>query len=193
MSDEQSGAYVPGTTKRSGIRPPAASESDRAATLRLAEFSAFYRSEVGNLAWFIMKIGATYHEATEAAQAAMAHAWAAWESIHSNRHAWVRTVAIREFYRQSPKSVDPRATVPDRPVLLSPDVVVEISERARAAQELLAELPTTQRHVMAWTADGYAIAEIAHATGSNEAAVRKNLQRARDALKRRLAEGRGGA
>jgi DNA-directed RNA polymerase specialized sigma24 family protein len=100
---------------------------------------------------------------------------------------------MREFYRQIPRHEFPSATVPDRPILLSPDIVVEISERARAVQELLAGLPTMQRHVMAWTADGFSIAEIARATGRNEAAVRKNLQRARDTLKTRLAESQGGA
>jgi RNA polymerase sigma factor (sigma-70 family) len=189
VSDERAGADAPGI----GTRPPVVRIPDRFSTIRRMEFARFYRSEVSRLVGFIVKIGANEHEAAEAAQAAFTQAWVAWESIHTNPRAWVRTVAMREFYRQIPRREFPSASVPDRPVLLSADAVVEASERTKAARELLAELPTTQRHVIAWTADGFSVAEIAKETGRSEAAVRKNLQRARDTLKRRLAENQGGA
>lgn len=188
MTDE-----LPEVVRPGGPPSPFGRANDRAATLlRRADFAAFYRAEVGRLVGFVMKIGAGEHEAAEAAQAALAHAWTAWDSIHSNRRAWVRTVAVREFYRQTPRHEFSCFAVPDRPGLFWPETIVEISERARAAQDLLSGLPTMQRHVMAWIADGFTTAEIARATGRTEPAIRKNLQRARDTLKARLAEDQGG-
>lgn len=189
MSDERAGEDAPG----SGTRTTVLRGMDRIRPRKRMEFAAFYRSEAGRLVGFVVKLGATEHEAAEAAQSAFTHAWAKWDSIHTNPRGWVRTVATREFYQQIPRREMPIARVPDRPVLLSPDTVVETSERTRAVHELLAGLPPAQRLIMAWTADGFSTAEIAMATGKTEAAVRKNLQRARHTLKTQLAENQGGA
>lgn len=193
VDDEHSGTDAPDATRWLWSSPLPPSPSKRLSAARDAEFSEFYRAEVSRVMGFVMKIGATEHEAAEATQAAFTHALANWRSIHSNRRAWVRTVAIRQFYRQIPVREFPSATVPEPPTMLSPETIVETSERTKTAHELLAGLPPTQRHTMAWTADGFSAAEIAGFTGKTEAAVRKNLQRARDTLKRRLRETDGGA
>ena len=84
------------------------------------------------------------------------------------------------------------------PELSCPSIRTELSAHpdffmSAGTQELLARLPITQRHILAWKADGFSTAEIALLTEKTEATVRKNLQRARDTLKARLAERQGGA
>jgi DNA-directed RNA polymerase specialized sigma24 family protein len=75
------------------------------------------------------------------------------------------------------------AALPDVPALSSPETTLEISERTRAVHKMLMSLPLSQRIAMAWTADGFSVTEIAKATSTTPAAVRKNLQRARAAMK----------
>nr|WP_042197496.1 sigma-70 family RNA polymerase sigma factor [Kibdelosporangium sp. MJ126-NF4]CEL23001.1 WhiB-type transcriptional regulator [Kibdelosporangium sp. MJ126-NF4]CTQ90141.1 WhiB-type transcriptional regulator [Kibdelosporangium sp. MJ126-NF4] len=155
-------------------------------------FTEFYCAEVKPLVRFVMKIGATEHEAADAAQAALIQAWTDWDSIHTTPRAWARTVATREFHRLRAGPETPHEAIPDRPELLSPESVVIISERTRAALDMLNTLPPVQREVLAWKADGFTIAEIAQGTACRtEAAVRKNLQRARASLRALLAEGEG--
>jgi RNA polymerase sigma factor (sigma-70 family) len=67
---------------------------------------------------------------------------------------------------------------------------VEIKEQTRFVLQVLRSLPPQQRAVMAWTIDGFTPAEIAEQLECDPAAVRKNLQRARESLKRTLSLGR---
>jgi len=62
------------------------------------DFAACYRSEKLPLVRFLMNHGATQHEAHDIAQETFTQAWQHWSSIRAPR-AWLRTVALREFYR----------------------------------------------------------------------------------------------
>jgi RNA polymerase sigma factor (sigma-70 family) len=62
----------------------------------------------------------------------------------------------------------------------------EIKEQTRFVLEALQTLAPNQRAVMAWTYDGFTPTEIAEHLECEPAAVRKNLQRARENLKRTL-------
>lgn len=107
--------------------------------------------------------------------------------------AWLRTVAIRMYFRQITTHEVLTDTPPDRPVLLSPAVKVEITEKTQAMLELLAVLPIRQRLVIALKADGLSTAEIADALGMTAEATRQNLHRARRRLKDYLNPCQGGA
>jgi hypothetical protein len=77
---------------------------------REAEFAAFYRTEAGKLVGFVMNAaGANHHDAADAAQNALMQGWTVWDAL-TNPRAWVRTVAIRQFYRSVPKREIPTDT-----------------------------------------------------------------------------------
>lgn len=156
------------------------------------EFTHVYFNEARKVVGFLMTIGATQHEAADAAQQAFELAWRKWWDIR-NPVAWLRTVAIRMYFRQIPKHEILTDTPPDRPILLSPAVEVEITEQTEAMLELLAILPTRQRLVIALKADGLSTAEIADALGMTAEAIRQNLHRARRRLKDHLNTCQGGA
>lgn len=172
-------------TDRSSIRKARGLEPGVA--IREGNFADFYRDEVHRVVGFLMKLGASEQEAVESTQAAFVWAWVSRRSIRTNRRAWVRTVATREFYRSMPQREITTAAVPDLPTPLSPETTVEISERTKVVHDMLMSLPLSQRIAMAWTADGFSVTEIAKATSTTPAAVRKNLQRARAAMKLLLA------
>jgi DNA-directed RNA polymerase specialized sigma24 family protein len=63
---------------------------------------------------------------------------------------------------------------------------IEFSSEEQTVLEALAGLPHRQRDAMAWHFDGFTPAEIAEMLGTNSAAVRLSLARARRNLARRL-------
>ena len=76
------------------------------------DFAACYRSEKLPLVRFLMNHGATQHEAHDIAQETFTQAWQHWSSIRAPR-AWLRTVALREFYRGLPRREAPVDPLPD--------------------------------------------------------------------------------
>jgi DNA-directed RNA polymerase specialized sigma24 family protein len=135
---------------------------------REAEFAAFYRTEAGKLVGFVMNAaGANHHDAADAAQNALMQAWTVWDAL-TNPRAWVRTVAIRQFYRSVPKREIPTDTPPECPVLETPDVPLELSEQTKAAHRLLDILPTKQRIVFALDREGISNKEIASELKMND-------------------------
>jgi RNA polymerase sigma factor (sigma-70 family) len=62
----------------------------------------------------------------------------------------------------------------------------ELADQERFVLAALAGLPGKQRQVMAWSMDGFSPGEIAQVLGEEPAAVRQNLRRARQNLKRQL-------
>jgi len=160
------------------------------ATRRDTAFAGFYREEVHRLMGFVIKLGATAHTAADVVQVAFTQAWVSWDSIHTNPRAWVRTVATRAFQQQLGVIEVPAEVVPDGRTVLSAEAEVVLEESTRAVRELIGTLPFAQRLTLAWHLDGFGTAEIAAATGRQEAAVRQNLHRARTTLAERV---RGGA
>jgi len=144
-----------------------------------AEFVACFKAEFNRLVMFLLRQGVPYHDATEAAQAAFTEAFRQWQQIRSPR-AWLRRVAVR-CIKHIPEDPVQDMSVADQPLL--PDSI-EISEQTRHVLDMLWHLPPQQRVVMAWTIDGFSPTEIAAEIDSNAAAVRQNLRRARETLKR---------
>ncbi len=146
------------------------------------QFDQFYREEMPALARFVRRYGADAYAAADAAHDAFTEVYPQWEAIEHPR-AWLRLVACRIYYRRRLREI-PVEEVPDRPVIY--EDLVEIGEQARRVYCALAALPERQRQVMAWHLDGYANSEIARHLSISDAAVRQNLCRGRQALKKWL-------
>lgn len=161
--------------------------------LRDSEFRLFHRAQMPRLVAFLMVQGAPADAAADVAQDAMIEAYRHWDDIDAPR-AWVRLVATRGWGRRARRD---RAEVPhddlsSRVSLLSPDDV-EAVEAHHTFLAMVRDLPELQRHVMAWTYDGYQPTEIAVFLGKNPATVRSALRDARETLRRRYRPGSEGA
>lgn len=158
------------------------------AVMSTEEFSELYLAEMPRLVWFVMKHGANAVEAADAAQAAFVVAWESREHIHKPR-AWLRTVAVREYFRRPASEICVDA-IPEHADLIASADAAEIGEQELAVTKVLTELPMKQRQAMAWHYDGFTHEEIAREMGVTEDAVRQNLHRARARLKAALRGGR---
>ena len=147
----------------------------------LAEVEACYRAEFNGLVMFLIRQGTPHHDAKDAAQAAFIEALWQWKQIRTPR-AWLRRVALR-CVSHLPEYPVWDILVADQPL---PSDDLEIKEETRRVLDALAHLPPQQRVVMAWTIDGFSPTEIAAELNCKPAAVRQNLHRARETLKRVL-------
>ncbi|QCX74204.1 RNA polymerase sigma factor [Streptomyces sp. YIM 121038] len=150
-----------------------------------AEFALFYYRHATGLTRFVMRLGATPHEAADAVHTAFTEAFPRWAAITAP-HAWLRTVSARSYLRQTARRERPTALLPDQPGDSSPFEAVTLKEEEQRVYTALAALPPRQRHVMAWHLDGFTHGEIAEALEITPAAVRQNYARARAALKQSL-------
>jgi RNA polymerase sigma factor (sigma-70 family) len=157
------------------------------ATVADAEFAAFYRAEMAAVIRHVMNQGAGEQEAVDAAQTAFVQAYQVWETV-SHPRAWVRTVATRAFLRSLPwsREIPADASVLEDAIAAPVIGKIEFSSEEQAVLEALAGLPHRQREAMAWHFDGFTPTEIAERLGTNSAAVRQSLARARRNLARRL-------
>ncbi|WP_338117237.1 sigma factor [Streptomyces viridochromogenes] len=64
------------------------------------DFTLFHSEHLAMLTRFVMRMGASPHEAAEAAHAAFVEAFPKWSQITTPR-AWLRTVATRAYLRQT--------------------------------------------------------------------------------------------
>ena len=194
MDDDHVAADAPGTTRRQE-RSAVADRVVAAAIrqLRRNDFQVLYLSEIRKLVGFVIKLGATVEEASDVAHSAFELAWRDWDLIVTNRTAWLRTVATRLFFKLTPREETLTGNPPDRPVLLSPDIHIEIADQTAKMLELLRKLPLRQALVIAWKADGFSTREIAESLGISPDAVRQNLHRGRQTLKQLLGNDEGGA
>jgi RNA polymerase sigma factor (sigma-70 family) len=154
-------------------------------------FEDFVRAERSALIWFLVtQHAATTHEAEEAAQMALVHAWRRWPTL-TNPRAWVRTVAVREHLRSSPSGDPRRARQVELDELVQPRLTavpstaetVALSDQERLVCAELAKLPPAQRAVAALRYEGYSNREIAELLGVDQSAVRHNVLRARSRLR----------
>lgn len=152
-----------------------------------AEFAACYRAEMPALVRHVMNQGAGEQQAADAAQAAFAQAYQAWETIQHPR-AWLRTVAVREYLRSVPWTREVPASAGTLDGAVPGEVIgkIEFTGEEQAVLDALAALPRRQREAMAWHFDGFTPAETAERLGTDAAAVRQSLARARRNLARRL-------
>ncbi|MGK5629480.1 RNA polymerase sigma factor [Streptomyces sp. URMC 123] len=153
------------------------------------DFSAFYRREYPKVVSRVLAVGATYHEAEDAAQDAMRELLARRPECHSPA-GWVRTAAVRAFQKRAVRDrmrrerEEAHMTMVKRvslPVRSDPD-------EHRRVMDVVRALPPRQGQVLALSLDGYRTEEIAELLGIKPGTVRSNLRHALDTLRRRLAE-----
>ncbi|MFJ5034552.1 RNA polymerase sigma factor [Streptomyces sp. NPDC088560] len=149
------------------------------------DFALFYSEHLAMLTRFVMRLGASPHEAAEAAHAAFVEAFPKWSQITTPR-AWLRTVATRAYLRQTGLRDQLTDTVPDQPGGECPLTAVVLKDEEQYVYKALGMLPPRQRQVMAWHLDGFAHSEISDELGITVEAVRQNYARARASLKRAL-------
>ena len=144
-----------------------------------------YRAEMPRLILYLMKCfgDSDMHDAADAAQSAFTELLAKWNSVRSPR-AWLRTVAFRQMLRQNASAGYPLDMLRQEPATGSASARLEVREETQAVMHGLRQLPLAQRQVLALIYDEFSYSEIAQITGTSEAAVRKNAERA----KRRMRE-----
>ncbi|MFI9244794.1 RNA polymerase sigma factor [Streptomyces sp. NPDC053086] len=147
------------------------------------EFAGFYARAMPGLVVFVLRHGADFHEATEAAQAAFVQAWEKWETI-DHPHAWLRTVAYRHLLRTRDLPEGPMRDLGEPPGGVCPVERIELGAQETLVLSVLATLPMQQRRVFAWIYDGFSTQETAEILRTTPEAVRQNLARARKSLKR---------
>ncbi|MEE1798537.1 sigma-70 family RNA polymerase sigma factor [Streptomyces sp. JV176] len=161
-------------------------------TTTRAAFADCYQQQMTPVIRFIMRNGASAHEAADVVQSTFVLAFERWQTI-DHPPAWLRRVAYRQLLKLRQSREHPCDALPDLPGGRCPMTVVELGEQEARVFEALSWLPTRQREVMAWTIDGFAPTEIAHELAITPEAVRQSLARARQNLKRALGISKGGA
>jgi RNA polymerase sigma factor (sigma-70 family) len=170
---------IPPASRRTGVI--AAGKRDSAAAALQAEWEACYRKEMPQLIRYLMKCfgESDMRDAADAVQSAFAELFTKWNTIRSPR-AWLRTVAFRQMLRQPAEyPLDAHS----EPSVLPASSPLELREQEQQVLSALRQLPLAQRQVMALVYDQFSCQEIAEITGKNEAAVRKNIERARAAMR----------
>jgi RNA polymerase sigma-70 factor (ECF subfamily) len=160
-------------------------QCDSAASALRAEWEACYRAEMPLLVWYLMKCfgDAGMRDAADAAQSAFAELFTQWDKVRSPR-AWLRIVAFRQMLRQPVEyPLDAHA----EPSALPASASAELRDQEQEVLAALRRLPLSQRQVMALAYDQFSYREIAEITGKSEATVRKNIERARTAMREALA------
>jgi RNA polymerase sigma-70 factor (ECF subfamily) len=150
-----------------------------------AEWEACYRAEMPQLIRYLMKCfgESDMRDATDAAQSAFTELFTKWNTVRRPR-AWLRTVAFRQMLRQPAEyPLDAHS----EPSVLPASSALELREQEQQVLAALRRLPLAQRQVLALVYDQFSCQEIAETTGKSEAAVRKNIERARAAMREILA------
>lgn len=148
------------------------------------DFVEYYRDDFTRLIRFLIRKGASLSEAEDVAQETMRYALPKWLTIEHPR-AWARQTATFIFIRARQESRR------EREWWLRNGQQDEATEQifdieARHFLRMVKDLPTKQRDVMAWIAEGYTPTEIAGLTGQDPGTVRSHLRHARQALIRKL-------
>ena len=167
-------------------------------------FAELYRRHRSLLVWHVRSQGATNAEASDAVQEAFAAALRTGRIRDQDAwYGWLRTVAVRS-YRHAQRargegSVGSRLNMESMPTSDLPEPLADsgatASDRAAARLQeefvlsLLRSLPPRQREVFCLHFEGCTAPEIAAQLGIQEAAVRKNISRARRLLKELISQG----
>lgn len=178
---DDTNAYAAGTTS-SEPRLDFDSATERSAQKLLDEsFATFYKTFTPTLVAFLRWQGVPLRDAADLAQETMTQAYRNWLKIRHPK-AWVRRVASRLWARRLAESIeDSVADVPE-PILLREVTDVTEWEQRHDVLQILDQLPSRQRQVLAWSLDGYTPSEIAEELRMTPEAVRASLYKARRAL-----------
>ncbi len=162
-------------------------EYDSAASMLHEEWDACYRAEMPRLIRYLMKCfgDSDMHDAADAAQSAFTELLAKWNTVRSPR-AWLRTVAFRQMLRQNASAGYPLDMLRQEPAMVPASAQLEVREETQAVMGWLRQLPLAQRQVLALIYDDFSYSEIAQITGTSQAAVRKNAERAKRTMKQLL-------
>jgi RNA polymerase sigma-70 factor (ECF subfamily) len=154
-----------------------------------AGFDEFVRAHLPRLVLFVLRLGATLHDAEDAVADALAEAYPRWHEIENPR-AWLRVAARHAYFHAEQRRREGLARAikgghacEDH---ASDDGLDICGEGAATVLRQLRLLPPRQREAMALTFDGYTPAEIAAMTDSSDNTVRSNLRYARQRLRQVL-------
>ncbi|GIF05528.1 RNA polymerase sigma factor [Actinoplanes siamensis] len=132
--------------------------------------------------------GASHQDAEDAAEHALEEIRRRWHQIH-NHAAYARRIVFNHLNGTKAKDRRGLRGLFGKHVYVSDgcdDRQLTAYEEKQWIVQLLRRLPPAQRAVMARIYDGWSGPEIARQLGMSEPAVRKNLQLARERLKREL-------
>lgn len=146
------------------------------------EFATCYHAEFPALIAFLIRCGASYHDAADAAQEAFLALFKQWGDVRKPRQ-WLRVVAFRIFLRRPAGEESLLEAPPDVSSPLTASARFDFREEEKIVLYALSRLPQAQRAVLALHYDQFKTSEIAEILGMRQATVRKNLERARAALK----------
>ena len=121
---------------------------------------------------------ADMRDAADASHYAFVELFTNWDAVRTPR-AWLRTVAFRHMLRQNARPEYPLEVLGQEPATVPASARLELAEETQAVLHCLRQLPLAQRRVLALMCDEFTYREIAQITGTTEAAVRKNAERAR--------------
>ena len=144
-----------------------------------------YKAEMPRLVRYLMKCfgDSDMRDAADAAHNAFVELFTNWDTVRAPR-AWLRKVAFRQMLRQNASADYPLDVLRREPATVPASARLELTEETQAILHGLRQLPLAQRQVLALIYDEFSYGEIAQITGTSEAAVRKNAERAR----RRMSE-----
>lgn len=148
------------------------------------EFSVFFEKEYRPVVAAVMYAGASFEDAEDAVTEAMMLAASRFHELDVPA-AWVRVVAIRRYIRavQRDREREQKEQLAVTPVTAPRP---EDSDQRREVLAILADLPPTQRLVLALSIDGFSCPEIASMINSSQDTVRSNLRHARRAMEAEL-------
>jgi len=144
-----------------------------------------YKAEMPRLVRHLRKCfgDSGMRDAADAAHNAFVELFTNWDTVRSPR-AWLRTVAFRQMLRQNASAEYPLDVLRHEPATVPASARLELGEETQAVLDGLRQLPLAQRQVLALIYDQFSYSEIAQIMSINQAAVRKNAERAR----RRMSE-----
>jgi RNA polymerase sigma factor (sigma-70 family) len=158
------------------------------------EWIDFYDTHYHRVVRFLMLNGAARADAQDAAQEAFIESWdllardpGRWLAV-TGKAAWIRTVALRRYWRPPGKRRRPLADGNEIPDLPAPGPGHdELTAQAQTVLWALQTLGEEARAVIAFDMDGIPAADIAAALCTTPQRVRDIRKTARTALKKKLA------
>ncbi|HYE97637.1 MAG TPA: RNA polymerase sigma factor [Planctomycetota bacterium] len=159
-----------------------------------ADPAAFFRAHYPPLyAWVARVSGAPTADVEDLVQETLLHAWKNREQFRGSASplAWISAIArhkIRDRWRARPAVPADVLSRLDEVVL--PDDVVEAADVRRRVRACLDGLPSEQADLLrARYLEGLSVLQISQRLGEGEKAVESRLHRAREAFRKRLAQG----
>jgi len=149
-------------------------------------FASFYEVDVVKLIRFVIRLGASNHDAQDIAQNAMLELHRDWDTV-ADPAGWVRTTAMRAYWRTMRWRHNEVVTedLTSYPCgISSPEAFAEKAEFEREITAMLQDLPNQQRAIMALMRDSFTTDEIAQILSTTRRNVRVQTARARKTLKK---------